>query len=283
LIDKLKYLGFTEYEAKVFIALLKGSLMSASEIADDAKIRRTDVYNILKSFVEKGYANEIETNAILNYELIDPDIIIDKLERRINSQRQKELDTLKETFKELKPLHKTKESESLKRVNIELVRGYNQHRESKFLELLTKAKKEVLFMVKLEHVVMNELDATAKKFMKSGGVIKSLYQVSDNFRIKKDDKWSKGTISDLIKSCEFYEKSGEILRLSKNPVPNMTIFDREIVFLNITDKTLPKHNEADVIVKNKEFAENMIIVFESLWEKAQELKDFKQGFQNFKD
>lgn len=277
MIEKLKYLGFTDYEAKVFIALLKGSLMSASEIADDAKIRRTDVYNILKSFVEKGYSNEIETNSILKYELIDPDIILDKLERRINTKRQKELDTLKETFKELKPLHRTKESESVKRVNIELIRGYNQHRETKFLELLKNAKKEILFMVKLEHAVMNEVDATAKKFMKKGGVIKSLYQVSDNFRIKKDNKWSKGTISDLVKACEFFEKSGEELRLSHSPVPNMTIFDREVVFLNITDKTLPKHNEADVLIKNKEFAENMIIVFESLWEKAQDLKKFKES------
>ncbi len=277
MIEKLKYLGFTDYEAKVFIALLKGSLMSASEIADDAKIRRTDVYNILKSFVEKGYSNEIETNSILKYELIDPDIILDKLERRINAKRQKELDTLKETFKELKPLHRTKESESVKRVNIELIRGYNQHRETKFLELLKNAKKEILFMVKLEHAVMNEVDATAKKFMKNGGVIKSLYQVSDNFRIKKDNKWSKGTVSDLVKACEFFEKCGEKLRLSHSPVPNMTIFDREFVFLNITDKTLPKHNEADVLIKNKEFAENMIIVFESLWEKAQELKTFKQN------
>ena len=277
MIEKLKYLGFTDYEAKVFIALLKGSLMSASEIADDAKIRRTDVYNILKSFVEKGYSNEIETNSILKYELIDPDIILDKLERRINAKKQKELDTLKETFKELKPLHRTKESESVKRVNIELIRGYNQHRETKFLELLKNAKKEILFMVKLEHAVMNEVDATAKKFMKNGGVIKSLYQVSDNFRIKKDNKWSKGTVSELVKACEFYEKSGEILKLSHSPVPNMTIFDREFVFLNITDKTLPKHNEADVLIKNKEFAENMIIVFESLWEKAQELKTFKQN------
>lgn len=277
MIEKLKYLGFTDYEAKVFIALLKGSLMSASEIADDAKIRRTDVYNILKSFVEKGYSNEIETNSILKYELIDPDIILDKLERRINAKRQKELDTLKETFKELKPLHRTKESDSVKRVNIELIRGYNQHRETKFLELLNNAKKEILFMVKLEHAVMNEVDATAKKFMKNGGVIKSLYQVSDNFRIKKDNKWSKGTVSDLVKACEFFEKSGEILRLSHNPVPNMTIFDREFVFLNITDKSLPKHNEADILIKNKEFAENMIIVFESLWEKAQELKEFKRS------
>lgn len=277
MIEKLKYLGFTDYEAKVFIALLKGSLMAASEIADDAKIRRTDVYNILKSFVEKGYSNEIETNSILKYELIDPDIILDKLERRINAKRQKELDTLKETFNELRPLHRTKESESVKRVNIELIRGYNQHRETKFLDLLKNAKKEILFMVKLEHAVMNEVDATAKKFMKTGGVIKSLYQVSDKFRIKKDNKWSKGTISDLVKACEFYQKSGEILRLSNSAVPNMTIFDREMVFLNITDKTLPKHNEADVLIRNKEFAENMIIVFESLWEKGQELKDFKKS------
>lgn len=276
IIQQLKKLGFTEYESKVFVAVLKGNLMSASEIADGAGIRRTEVYAFLKSFVEKGYCNEIETNSVMKYEMIDPDIIMDKLERKIIKTRQEEIDNLKSTFKTLKPLYKTLESEKSKVVNIELIRGYNQHRVSKFMELFKQAKHEILFMIKLELQVSEELDETAKEFFTRGGVIKSIYETDSEFKVKKGETWTTGTMEDLIKVTSAYESYGELVKLSKVRVPNMTIFDRETVFMNINDKTIPKHNEADIIVKNKDYALNMVQVFESFWNTSLAIKDFKK-------
>lgn len=278
IITQLKQLRFTEYESKVFIAVLKGTIMSASEIADDAGVRRTDVYNILKSFVEKGYCNEIETNTVYKYEMIDPEIVMDKIERGIIKQREHELKTLQSTFNELKPLHKTKESEKSKIVNVELIRGYNQHRVSKFTELFKNAKKEVLFMIRLEHQVSDEIDLTAKKFIKKGGVIKSIYEASSEFKIKKNNHWMTGTFEDLVKVCTKFESYGEKVKLSPMRVPNITIFDQEIVFLNINDKSVPKHNEADIIVRNKDFALNMVQVFESFWKEALGIGTFKKQY-----
>ncbi len=276
IIQQLKKLGFTEYESKVFVAVLKGNLMSASEIADAAGIRRTEVYAFLKSFVEKGFCNEIETNSVMKYEMIDPDIIMDKLERKIIKTRQEEIDNLKSTFKTLKPLYKTLESEKSKIVNIELIRGYNQHRVSKFMELFKQAKHEILFMIKLELQVSEELDETAKEFFARGGVIKSIYETDSEFKVKKGETWTTGTMEDLIKVTSAYESYGEQVKLSKVRVPNMTIFDRETVFMNINDKTIPKHNEADIIVKNKDYALNMVQVFESYWNTSLTIKDFKK-------
>jgi sugar-specific transcriptional regulator TrmB len=280
LITKLKLLGFTEYESKVFIAVLKGSMMSASEIADDAGIRRTDVYNILKSFVEKGYCNEIETNSVMKYEMIDPDIILDKIERRITKSREEEMNTLKTTFRELKPLYKTKESEKSKIVNVELIRGYNQHRVSKFMELFKEAREEILFMIRLEHQVSDELDETARDFYSRGGVIKSIYETDSAFKVKKGSSWTGGSMEDLINLCEKFESYGEIVKLSLSRVPNMTIFDRKTVFLNINDKSIPKHNEADIIVRNKDFALNMVQVFDSFWTSSFTTKEFRDKILN---
>jgi len=275
-IQHLKKLGFTEYEAKVFCAVLKGNLMSASEIADAAGVRRTEVYSFLKSFVEKGYCNEIETNSVMKYEMIDPDIIMDKLERRIIKTREEEIKNLKSTFSTLKPLHKTLENKKSKIVNIELIRGYNQHRESKFMELFKAAKEEILFMIKLELQVSEELDDTAKDFFARGGVIKSIYETDSSFKIKKGDTWTTGTIDDLINVTTKFESYGEQVKLSTVRVPNITIFDRQTVFMNINDKTIPKHNEADVIVRSKDFALNMVQVFESYWASSLKIKDFKK-------
>ncbi|MCX6163856.1 MAG: hypothetical protein NTU73_03170, partial [Ignavibacteriae bacterium] len=258
LIVKLKSLGFTEYESKVFIAVLRGRLMSASEIADRAKIRRTDVYNILKTFVDKGYCNEIETNSVLKYEMIDPDIIFDKIERDILKEKENELSILKDTMKNLKPLYRSEETEKSKVVNIELIRGYNQHREGKFVELLKNAKKEIHFMIRPEIFLSDEIDDIATKFYKKGGVIKSVYEAGENYKVKKGDKWVKASKEDFVKILEKFEKTGEQIKISTEEVPTIVIFDRETVYINIADKSLPRHNEANIIIRNKNFAESML-------------------------
>jgi sugar-specific transcriptional regulator TrmB len=274
LILKLKSLGFTDYEARIFIALLQGHFMSATEIAESAKIRRTDVYSVLKSFVEKGYCNEIETNTILKYEMIDPDVILDKILHKIQKEKELQVVSFSDTFKNLKPLYKSK-SEEAKYSNIELIRGYNQHRQAKLFDLLKKAKKEILFMIRLEIYISDEVDETAAKFIKSGGVIKSIYEIASGFKVRKDGKWITGDTSDLVKTFSKFEKYGEQVRLSKTKIPNFTIFDRKTVFMNIVDKTVPRYNEADIILRNKDFAESMTEVFETFWQKSLAPNDYK--------
>src|SRR5688572_23916121 len=126
LIEELKNLGFNEYKAKVFLSLCKGGLMTASEIAKDAKIVRGSIYDILKSFVEKGYCNEIDTNRVLQYQIIDPDVIIDKIERDYKDDYNVRLSLLKNTFKEVKNIYSTENTADGKYINIELIRGYNK-------------------------------------------------------------------------------------------------------------------------------------------------------------
>jgi len=274
LIQKLKSLGFNEYESKIFVALIKGHNMSVPDIAKSAKIRRTDVYDIMKSFVEKGYCNEIETNRILMYEMIDPDVILDKLELKAQKENEKHISNLKDTFKELKPLYGSEKNDNNKSLNIELIRGYNLHRVEKFFNLIKNAKKEILLMIRMEIHISEEIDETAAKFIKNGGVIKSVYEVNDNFKIKKNGRWVECTNEDLKKVFSKFEKYGEQLRLSKSKVPNLAIFDRETVFLNVVDKTMKKNNEADIIFRNKDFAETMVETFDRAWEKSFTLKEF---------
>lgn len=275
IIDKLKRLGFKEYESKVFVALLQGHAMSASEIAKESKVIRNSIYDILKSFVEKGYCNEIETNSILKYELIDPDIIFDKIKRELKREREQEDKNLRETLSKLKPLHKAK-AKKQEVLNVELIRGYNKHREKKFLDLLKSAKKEILFMMKFEGYVTDEIDNSAVKFFSKGGVIKSVYEYTLDFKVPHNTKWVQAEEKDLLNILSKYQDAGEQLRISDKPVPNFTIFDSETVFMCISDKSLPRHQEADLIIRNKQFAENLIHVFNTYYENSKTVKDYKE-------
>ncbi|CAN5399144.1 hypothetical protein BH10BAC5_BH10BAC5_11750 [soil metagenome] len=277
ILDKLLEVGFKDQEAKVFMVLLTNSSLSASEIAEKAKIRRTAVYDILKSFAEKGYCNAIETNTILKYEIINPRVIGEKIYDEINTENENKLILLKDIFKNMLPLHRADHDESDSSVNIELIRGFNKHRTSKFIELFKAAKKEVLFMVRFEMFVSKELDRDALKFIKKGGVIRSLYEASLNFKIvDRNENVSIATLEGFIDLCEYYENNGEKLKISQLELPNITIFDREIVFINIDNKDIPRHSRADIIIKNPDFAKRMMDLFNYYWSQAYTTAEFKK-------
>lgn len=275
LTNKLQNIGFKDNESHVFLVLLKGSAMSASEIAEKASIRRTAVYEILKSFASRGFCNEIETNTILKYEMIDPEIIGDKIESELKKQSESRIENLKETFGDFKNLYRSEESEENKKVNIELIRGFNKHRQEKFIELLNSAKNEILFMIRLEGYISEELDTSASEFYKKGGVIKSIYETSLNFKIIKDNARKNATTEDLLRICRKFEKSGEQVRISEKQLPNMTIFDRKIVFFNIHDKSIPRHSNSDIIIRNEDFASRMIDLFKFYWDISSDVDSFK--------
>jgi sugar-specific transcriptional regulator TrmB len=276
LTDKLKSLGFKEYEARVFIVLLKGHPMSASQIAKQAKIIRNSIYDILKAFVQKGYCNEIETNTILNYQITNPRLIFRKIERDYQESFNNSISNLKETFTDLQSIYSTQVHESSEKdVNIELIRGINVNRVSKYLDLFQWAKKEILGMYTFNGVVSDKLDDTARKFIKNGGSIRTIYQTSLSFKTLVDGKAVPASRADLIRVCESFTKYGEQVRLSRNKIPNITIFDRQKLYININDKSLPQHKRADLIIDNADFAVHMIDLFEFYWNNGLTIEEYK--------
>lgn len=268
LIERLKTLGFKEYESKVLIVLLSGSPMSASEIAKEAKIIRNSIYDILKSFVEKGYCNEIETNTILNYQIIDPAIILDKIASDYRKNFNNKLLSLNETFGELQQIYKSESSKADgPDKNIQLIRGFNKHRVARYMELVNSSVKEILGMYSPRRVVVEELSRDAQRFIKDGGVIRSIYQLSDDKELN----------AELVAACELFQKGGEQVRLAPFKLPNISVFDSENVFINLSaDKNVPKHKQADLIIKNSDYAGHMKDLFNTYWEKALKLEEYKK-------
>lgn len=274
IIKKLEILGFTIYESKVFMVLMSGHNMTAAEIAEKAKIPRTSVYDILKSFAEKGYCNEIQTSTKLRYEMIDPDVIQGRIQRDINTEHRKKSTELTSSFNVLKSLYKSNAPDENK-VDVELIKGFNKYRVVKFMELLKNSEKEMLLMNKMEGHVSHELDEEVINFFKRGGVIRSIYESSLDFKLEKKGLWVSPTKEDIAELLFNFQKEGEQIKLAKKVPQNMAIFDQHIVFLSLSDLTIPKNNRTDVIIRNKNFAVYMIELFESYWAKSSTLDEFK--------
>ena len=276
--EKLRSIGFKENESKVLLALLRGGEMTASGIARESKIIRNSIYDILKSFVEEGYCNEIETNTILKYRCVDTQIIVDKIEKKFNEQNRMKIDTLNETFQDIEKLYGDDNSASAvddANQNIELIRGYNKHRTLKFIEIFKKANHSVFGMYRLRGIVSDELNDISAKFIQNGGELRSVYMLNLNFRIVKDGIARTASTDDLVRVCSNFEKAGEQVRLSQSDIPNMAIFDGETVFTNINDKDIPKNKQADIIIRNKSYAKHMTELFNHHWENSMTIEQYK--------
>jgi sugar-specific transcriptional regulator TrmB len=276
-IKNLEALGFTNYESRIFCVLFEGNLMTASEIAKKAEVARSSAYDILKSFTEKGICNEIQTSSVAKYEIIDPKVVQDKIEKEIHDTFISKSTKLKDSFDKLTPIFKAKELEGEK-VDVELIKGFNKHRYAKFMQLWHDSSKELLLMNKLEGHVDNETDEFASNFVKKGGVVRSIYEVNYDFKIKVDGSWQAITPEKMVNFVNDMQGDGGDVRFTDKVYQNMAIFDRKIVFISLVDLTISRYNRSDIVVKNQNFAESMAEFFEQSWQKAVTPEDFRDKF-----
>ncbi len=89
ILNNFKALGFTEYEGKVYLSLLRHHPSSASNISDHSGVPHSRVYDITKRLIKKGYAVSQGTGPEL-YSPISPEELIGSL-KRDNTRVTKEL------------------------------------------------------------------------------------------------------------------------------------------------------------------------------------------------
>ncbi len=272
LIEQLKELGFSEYKAKVLLTLASGKIMSASEIVNEAKIIRGSIYDILKSFVKQGYCNEIETDKILQYQIIDPDIILDKIIKEHTKDYNTSVNKLKNTFSGIKEKYSADTSRITSPSKIELIRGFNKHRVAKYREFLLTAKKEICAMYTFKGLVSDEADEFSRKFIKRGGKIRTIYRRDLDFKISLNGEISEANDENLMAVCRKYREIGEDLRLCDFDIPNMTIIDGNSVFINTDSISNPNQSNADLIMRDLSFAKYMMDLFEGYWERSIKVK-----------
>ncbi|MFA4872468.1 MAG: helix-turn-helix domain-containing protein [Patescibacteria group bacterium] len=68
----LKNMGFSENEAKVYLASLEAGVSSAQDIAKKAKIKRTTAYSVLSDLMRKGFVHTTSERNKMRYIALAP-------------------------------------------------------------------------------------------------------------------------------------------------------------------------------------------------------------------
>ncbi|RLG48077.1 MAG: hypothetical protein DRN92_01810 [Thermoproteota archaeon] len=79
-VEKLKRVGLTEYEAKAYLCLLRNHLNSATKLSKKSGVPRTKIYAVLRSLQQKGWV-KIYSGAPLLFRAVDPSKVFDRIKR----------------------------------------------------------------------------------------------------------------------------------------------------------------------------------------------------------
>jgi sugar-specific transcriptional regulator TrmB len=82
--EKLATIGFSEYEAKAYLALLRENPATAYEIAKCSGIPTSKIYEVLTKLLERGAALEIEHGHKRKFLPLSPDELISQYRNRID-------------------------------------------------------------------------------------------------------------------------------------------------------------------------------------------------------
>jgi sugar-specific transcriptional regulator TrmB len=92
--ESLVMLGFTEYEAKAYAALVGLGMGTAREVHDISGVPHGRIYSVLKTLAEKGYVT-VQKGSPTYFRAEDPEIVIGGLRVRLNEKVDRSLAHLK--------------------------------------------------------------------------------------------------------------------------------------------------------------------------------------------
>ncbi len=136
MVEPLKRMGLTEYEAKTYIALNRIRGGTVSDINMTSDIPRAAIYTALSKLEVKGLV-EVERGKPMRYRSIAPAKAISKLRDRINEESESLLDYLEEAHREVEC---PEPAESMW-----TIRGV-KNLYTKFSDMVANAKKDIIIL-----------------------------------------------------------------------------------------------------------------------------------------
>ncbi len=95
----LHELGFTEYEARAYLSLVRAGSLNGYEVAKASGLPRANVYGVLERLIERGAARRLETRNGIRYRATAPERLVQRLEKT----HQQILTAVRDALAELTP------------------------------------------------------------------------------------------------------------------------------------------------------------------------------------
>ncbi|RLF14876.1 MAG: hypothetical protein DRJ66_05280 [Thermoprotei archaeon] len=177
---KLRELGFSEYEASVYVALLDLGEATADEISKLSGVPLPRVYTVLDDLIRKGFV-DVTIGRPKRYFLIDPNEALDRFIEGKKREMEEELRKIKLTCEEFKRLIEPKYIRIRYKINPEellLALPDLKVAEAKSREIMEEAKREILIMSHTFSWASRIMDVLERAINERGVDVKVLMSIS---------------------------------------------------------------------------------------------------------
>jgi len=269
MMDKLKKLGLTGYQANAYITLVKLGSAEASEIARNAKIPMGRIYSVLSNLEEARLIRAQDTRP-RRYACVEPS---NAMERLLKNRQEElnhasvELENLSsELASELSGMKGGNPAKNFWTVAI----GEDSH--ELYSECISSAKKEVLFFMasriaseRVKTKVMkgkySGILSALSEALRRGVEVKAILSRDVNFHILEEHP--------EVKKMMMHMGEKFNCRLAEIPSTPFDIIDRENVLLKMQNPVNPSELFAVVNIRDTKLAEELRKKFAAIWEKAE--------------
>lgn len=241
----LRDIGLTEYEAKVYLALLDLGKATSGEILNRAELRTGKIYEILDSLAKKGLVSIITENNVKKFAPANPQRIYEYFheQHKVIEEKEKGLkDILPELMKRVNS-HKSK-------ANIEIFVGKKAMKSAYLKELERYNKSQTLY-------VMGVLSEQAYPKQIYDFFIYNIYPKRESSKVK-----IKKLLSEEARKSRAVEKHSETKYLPYGSLTSMNIIgDLTIMGIFLEEPIIITIESADV-------AKGFVEQFNLLWKIA---------------
>ena len=262
IIETVKKYGFTEYEAKCYLALFEKESLSVGEIANLAGVPRANIYGIMQKLLAKGLCVSLP-GAIKKYSASDPGIFRNELNKSLDESRK----TIDSLTTELASLYQKSRANGNPLEYIEVLKNPEQiHR--KYIELYSKAHKEVLGFSKppfsystkeqLDEQGAAQFEAAKRKVLQRG-----IIQMPRREEVKP-------YFENLIATRRILKgnKKYQVLRFIDELPVKLHIFDEKVCFFGLEDPVKTKTSLTMLLTEHEAMAKSFKLLFQTFWRKA---------------
>jgi len=255
-IQKLKQMGLSGYEAQVYLALLGETRAPASRVVRKSGVPQSKVYGALSSLIERGFA-ELVLGDVKLYRGIPPRQAFDNYRRQVEDSLTESQDAMAE-LEEHAPDAPSDDPGSL---GIRLVRPAQI--QTVFEDAMASAGKEFLVAVKSPLIVAP--DTASDQALINRGV-KLRYLVETRL------------LRDPVHGAALMRNAEEIgcVRFIDHVPLRFIVIDRATAMIELAEND---GSTMGLVVPNNGLAENMHLLFNSLWVRARTLEELPAEFR----
>jgi len=242
-------LGFTEYEAKIYLALLYLKKADTRTIAKETKIPQTKAYQVAKKLIERGFLKIVAGHPIM-FEVVEPSIAFSKPLEDLEKKRENARKIIAELQEEFQKTQKLGEEEIATYMNFEVLK--------KELQKSDKIAKKEICIYSRFRIVDNDLIESLEKAIKRKVKVKVVGAIRHQ-------------TNEL--NAYAYKKIGCEVKVlpPEDYVPAFfSLIDDVRGHLHIESESNPS-NYLSIIFKNEKLARMFKILFNYYWEKGKSL------------